>query len=141
MSTAHAVYLFQLQQRDFSGALGGILGSAKSVKTGVSLRDDIRQLKQLFPFEEKNMVDIGAVAQRHGIKQSGLRNLTGLFLGFRISKGAQTSNWAMPRLTPKQITYAATDAWVCRELYLKFEQAGILDARDDHSNLSSGVSA
>jgi ribonuclease D len=23
-------------------------------------------------------------------------------------------------LTPQQIAYAATDAWVCRELYLRF---------------------
>jgi len=25
-------------------------------------------------------------------------------------------------LTPQQIAYAATDAWVCRELYLRFKE-------------------
>jgi ribonuclease D len=42
-------------------------------------------------------------------------------LGFRISKSAQTSNWEAPTLTEKQIEYAATDAWVCLELYGKLK--------------------
>ena len=29
-------------------------------------------------------------------------------------------------LTPAQIAYAATDAWACRELYLRFESLGML---------------
>jgi ribonuclease D len=49
-----------------------------------------------------------------------------MFLGFRIPKGNRTSNWAAPRLSPAQITYAATDAWACRELYLRFESLGLL---------------
>ena len=57
-----------------------------------------------------------------------MRNLAGIFLRGRITKGAQTSNWAAPTLTFKQITYAATDAWACRELYLKFATLGLLTA-------------
>jgi ribonuclease D len=55
-----------------------------------------------------------------------VRNLAGLFLGYRVPKGSKTSNWAAPRLSAQQITYAATDAWVCRELYLKFETLGLM---------------
>jgi hypothetical protein len=43
-----------------------------------------------------------------------------------LLKGAQTSNWAAPRLSAAQITYAATDAWVCRELFLHFQTLGML---------------
>jgi ribonuclease D len=39
------------------------------------------------------------VAKRHGLKQTGLRNLAGIFLGCRVPKGAKTTNWASPRLT------------------------------------------
>jgi ribonuclease D len=60
------------------------------------------------------------------LKQTGLRNLTGIFLGTRIPKGTKTTNWAVRRLTPQQVTYAATDAWACRELYLRFAQLGLL---------------
>jgi ribonuclease D len=54
-----------------------------------------------------------------------VRNLSGLFLGFRIPKGTKTSNWARHTLTEQQIVYAATDAWACRELYLKFRELGL----------------
>jgi len=64
--------------------------------------------------------------QRHGYEQTGLRNLAALFLGFRIPKGNRTSNWAARQLSPAQLTYAATDAWVCRELFLRFEELGLL---------------
>jgi ribonuclease D len=49
-----------------------------------------------------------------------VRNLAGVFLGGRIPQGTKTTNWAARRLTPQQIAYAATDAWACRELYLRF---------------------
>jgi ribonuclease D len=58
-----------------------------------------------------------------------VRNLAGMFLGFRIPKGASTSNWAAPQLTAAQITYAATDAWACRELFLRFQSLGLLRAK------------
>ncbi|HIA00113.1 MAG TPA: 3'-5' exonuclease domain-containing protein 2, partial [Candidatus Marinimicrobia bacterium] len=52
--------------------------------------------------------------------------LTALFLGFRISKQASTTNWSAKELSIKQITYAATDAWVGRELYFKFKDEQLL---------------
>jgi ribonuclease D len=121
-ATASAVYLFQVQQQDLLGVMAEVLSSEKIVKVGVSVTDDIRNLKKLFGFDERSVVDLGKVAKRHGLKQTGVRNLAGIFLGARIPKGAKTSNWAVRRLTPQQIAYAATDAWVCRELYLRFKQ-------------------
>jgi ribonuclease D len=121
-ATASAVYLLQIQQHDFSGALREILSSARIVKAGVSVAHDLRSLKQLFEFEAQAVVDLGRVAKRHGVQQTGVRNLVGIFLGTRIPKGAKTTNWAARRLTPQQIVYAATDAWACRELYLCFRE-------------------
>ena len=46
-------------------------------------------------------------------------------MGFRISKKEQVSNWAKRELTRSQITYAATDAWVGREIYLQMDQRGL----------------
>ena len=71
---------------------------------------------------------MSSVARRRNLGQTGVRNLAGMLLGFRIPKGNRTSNWAAPRLSPAQINYAATDAWACRELYLKFETLGLLGA-------------
>ena len=44
----------------------------------------------------------------------------------RVPKGAKTTNWAVRQLSQQQITYAATDAWACRELYLRFEELALL---------------
>jgi ribonuclease D len=126
IATARTVYLFPLLRMDFASVLVPLLSSHKTVKAGVGLADDLRQLQKLFALTPAAMIDLGGVARRHGLEKSGVRTLAALFLGFRIPKGAKTSNWATPRLTAQQITYAATDAWVCRELYVKFEALALL---------------
>ncbi len=125
-ATARAVYLFPLRRRDVFPVLAELLADSRIVKPGVALANDLRPLKMVFPFMEKNVLDLGVVARRYGLRQTGLRNLAGIFLGFRIPKGASTSNWAAPHLSAAQITYAATDAWACRELFLRFQSLGLL---------------
>ena len=114
-----AVWIFQLARLDGSMALKRVFESPDVVKAGIGTADDLRQLKKLFPFAEANVVDVGALAKRRGVEQTGLRNLAGIVLGIRIPKGKRTSNWAAARLTPQQIGYAAMDAWVARALYLR----------------------
>lgn len=124
VATSRAVWIFALQRLDCSAALSALLANAAIVKAGVSMADDLRNLRQLFPFEENSCVDVGKLARHHGIRQTGVRNLAGLLLGFRIPKGGATSNWAAARLTPQQLVYAATDPWACRELYLAVQKLG-----------------
>lgn len=88
------------------------------VKAGIGTADDLRQLRKLFEFQERSVVDVGTLAKRRGVEQTGLRNLAGIVLGFRIPKGRRTSNWAAARLTRQQVAYAAMDAWAARALYL-----------------------
>jgi hypothetical protein len=126
IATARRVYLLQLEQLDCARELAELMGNPHIVKAGVALAGDIRQLKRRFPLEAVSVVDLGDIAKRHGNPQTGLRNLTALFLGWRMSKGAKTTNWAQPNLSPVQIGYAATDAWASRELYLCFEKLGLL---------------
>lgn len=125
VATARAVYLFQLQQVDCSGALGELLAEPGIVKAGVALAHDLRQLNLLFPIAARSVLDLGHIARQHGHDQTGLRNLAGIFLGIRIPKGTRTSNWAAPRLSPAQVGYAAMDAWVSREIYLSFQRHGM----------------
>jgi ribonuclease D len=124
LATARAVYLLQVQQHDFSTVLRTIFAADQITKVGVSVADDLKNLRRLFEFHSNNVVDLGTLARRQGLKQTGIRNLAGILLGARIPKGAKTTNWAAQTLTPQQITYAATDAWVCRVLFLRFKEAG-----------------
>lgn len=125
-ATAQAVYLFQLSRLDVFPALVELLAKPQVVKAGVGLVHDMSQLKKVFPFTVENVVDLGVVARRRGLGQTGVRNLAGMLLGWRIPKGNRTSNWAVPKLSPAQVNYAATDAWACRELYLQCEKEGLI---------------
>ena len=55
----------------------------------------------------------------YGIRDKSVKKMTAIILGFRISKTQQLSNWEAETLSEPQCKYAATDAWVCREMYLK----------------------
>ena len=126
VATARAVYLFPLRYRDSIPVLAALLSEARTIKAGVAPAYDLRRLQEVFPFAERSVLDLGIIARRCGLGQAGLRNLAGILLGFRIPKGNRTSNWAAPALSASQINYAATDAWACRELYLRFETLGMM---------------
>ena len=116
------VFVFQLKHLGLAKPLRRILADASIIKAGVGLDYDIRELKKLSVFKAAGFMDLGNIAKRAGIKNHGLRGLAAVLLGLRISKGAQTTNWARDVLTRQQIQYAATDAWVGRKLYLSLEQ-------------------
>ncbi|HSA58616.1 MAG TPA: 3'-5' exonuclease [bacterium] len=126
VAASHAVYLFPLKRLDCAEALTELLESETIRKAGIGLRDDFAKLRMRFAFEEKSAVELSTVAKRQGMHQPSVRNLTALYLGFRVTKGQSTSNWGRAELTRQQILYAATDAWVCRELYLCFQERGFL---------------
>ena len=137
VATARKVHLFALRQPHVFGILAEMLADPHTVKAGVALANDLRALKHVFDFAEQNVLDLGIVARRLGLTQTGLRNLAGIFLGIRIPKGTSTSNWAAPRLSAAQVTYAATDAWVCRELLLQFRNLDLLQRQEQNTGASS----
>lgn len=122
LAASKEVYLFSLSQNDFLKHLSVLLEDANILKVGVAIKDDIKNLQNLHLFNPQSMIEISHLSKKLNIKYTGLRNLAGIFLNIRISKNAQTSNWAKPNLSDIQITYAATDAWVSREIYLSMQK-------------------
>jgi ribonuclease D len=118
----HAAYIFQLQRCRLSKALRRLLANPKIIKAGVAWDRDVQDLKKLAPFKPAGFVDVGELAKQAGCQNHGLGGLAALLLNFRVAKSCQTSNWARDTLTQAQIKYAATDAWVGRELYHKLQQ-------------------
>jgi|APTNR8051073442_1049403.scaffolds.fasta_scaffold00037_117 ribonuclease D len=114
----HRAYIFQLQKLTHLDALVRIFTNPRIIKAGIALADDLKKLQEVRAFTAAGFAEVGDLARKLGITQTGLRSLAGLILGYRVSKREQRSNWARPQLSPSQITYAATDAWVSRELYL-----------------------
>jgi ribonuclease D len=92
----------------------------KIQKIGIAVIQDMKELSDQFrPFKHNNVIDLNILCKTLDFKNIGARNLSGMVLGFRISKRQQTSNWEAQVLSEAQIRYAATDAWVAREIYLK----------------------
>ena len=54
----------------------------------------------------------------------GLPAPLAIILGKKVSKTQQLSNWEAPQLSGAQLKYAAIDAWVCREMYIRLKTEG-----------------
>ena len=99
--------------------LAGLLADENIIKAGVAVHDDIRFLKSVRGFDPLGFVDLQKFVREYGIQDSGLKKLAAIVLGFRISKRQQVTDWEADQLTEAQLVYAATDAWVCHQIYKK----------------------
>lgn len=123
LSTADKAYLFRLNMIGLPASLAEILANGAIEKVGVAIHDDISTLQKLQPFEPAGFVELQHFVKDYGIEDNGLKKLSANILGFSISKRQQTSNWEQDVLSVAQIEYAATDAWVCYEIYKKLIQS------------------
>jgi len=99
--------------------LASLLANENVIKAGVAVHDDIRFLRNVRGFEPSGFVDLQKFVRDYGIEVSGLKKLAAIVLGFRISKRQQVTDWEAEQLSEAQIVYAATDAWVCHQIYKK----------------------
>ncbi len=121
------VYLLRITQCGITTTLARFLSNGKIRKIGIALDDDLIALKKRRRFVPGGFLDLNKIAPTLGIENIGARNLSALLLNNRISKNQQISNWENPTLTEPQIRYAATDAWICLEIYNKLMNWGYLD--------------
>ncbi len=118
-------FLFRINKTGLTPSLKYFLERKDIVKVGAGLDDDFLRLKEMgTPINKSSYIDLGKVALEHSFEKTGLRNLAAMIMKKRIVKREQTSNWEAQRLTKSQQIYAATDAWVCREIYLKLKNNG-----------------
>ena len=119
LATSEMVYLFRICKTKTLTPLLPVLQSEEILKTGVAIGDDVKELRAMESFEPGGFVEIADLTCQLGYQNKGLRALAALLMHGRISKAAQVSNWARPELDRKQIRYAATDAWISREIYVR----------------------
>lgn len=122
----NAVYLIRIHQTGLGDEIIGFFENEHIQKLGVGLRDDLIFLRRIKEFTPAGFVELNELVNKINIEANGLRKLTAIILGFRISKNAQVSNWEAPILNEKQIIYAATDAWVCLEMFKKLRDLNLI---------------
>jgi ribonuclease D len=111
------VFIIRLRATGLTDEIVHFLQNENIHKAGVAIRDDIKALQHLKKFKPGGFVELATLSKEAGLQVESVKKLTALLLGFRISKSAQTSNWDADHLNEKQISYAATDAWVCLNIY------------------------
>lgn len=119
LSGSEHAYLFRLNKMGLRRRLCSILSNPEILKVGAASHDDVHGLQKYSSFPENGFVDLQKIAWEWGIRDKSVKKLAANILGIRISKTQQLSNWEAEELSEAQKKYAATDAWVCREMYLK----------------------
>lgn len=117
LSTDECCYLIRLNRVALCREVLSLLASEKIIKVGADVKNDIRALNALRHFKPQGFVDLQDVVGSYGIEDKSLRKIAGIVLGQKVSKAQRLSNWEAKTLTPQQQMYAATDAWVCIEIY------------------------
>jgi len=120
LSGKDKAFLFRIKlMGGIPGPLRNILANEDIIKVGAAINDDVRGLEKHHSFEPRGFIDLQKIVWEYGIKDKSVKKMSAIILGFRISKTQQLSNWEATELSAAQQAYAATDAWVCREMYLK----------------------
>lgn len=112
-------FLFRINKMGMHRRLCNLLADPKIIKVGAAVHDDIRGLQKHHDFKPASFVDLQKSVWEWGIKDKSVKKMAAIILGCRISKTQQLSNWEADVLSESQCKYAAIDAWVCREMYLK----------------------
>jgi ribonuclease D len=108
-------YVFQLRHAACEEVVRAILTDKDVFKVGFDLKQDQAQLRRRLGVEAGPVLDLTRVFQRKGYPKSiGIKSAVAIVFGRRFvkSKKLATTNWANERLEPRQLLYAANDAWV-----------------------------
>jgi RNA polymerase sigma factor for flagellar operon FliA len=125
-SDDHA-WLFPVARGVDRSSLKSILESPAVLKVGFGLGNDRSALRERLGIEIANVVDLGEVLRGPGHRGTvGAKVTVAHFFGQKLqkSKKTATSNWASPRLSERQLLYAANDAHVALQLYRAWRAEG-----------------
>ena len=112
-------FLVRLNRVGLSRDVVALLQNPAIAKIGAAVSNDILSLNALRHFKARGFIDLQTLVGDYGIEDKSLRKISGIVLGKKVSKAQRLSNWEAKILTPQQQMYAATDAWVCVEIFKK----------------------
>ena len=122
LSGADEAFIFRLQKVGLPKQVTRLLSDPKIIKVGAAVKEDVRGLQAYHKFNAKGFVDLQKYVEDYGILDKSVKKMAAIILGVKVSKAQQLSNWEAPQLSGAQLKYAAIDAWICREMYLKLKQ-------------------
>ena len=126
LATDEAAYLFQIGASPavsvLHEVLRAVLESPTILKVGFGLQDDVKRLRAKLGIDAANVLDLSTALRKGERNTLGAKTAVARFFGQKLQKSKKitTTNWAMPRLSEKQILYAADDAHVALKIYRRW---------------------
>lgn len=123
-------YLLQLHREPCLKMAADLIASKQVLKVGFGLKNDHGQIRHRLGIELKHVLDLDQVFRKIGYRgQIGVRGAIGALLqqSFPKSKSVTTSNWAAFQLTPRQLLYAANDAFAALKVMEALRTQGYLE--------------
>lgn len=117
VSSPDTCFLFRLNQMGMPPCIIRLLEDTSVLKIGLSWHDDLMQLRRRQDFTPGTYEEIQQLVNLIGIKDLSLQKIYANLFGQKISKTQRLTNWEADVLSPSQLTYAATDAWACIQIY------------------------
>lgn len=119
LATDEAAYLFQIGANPAIAVLKAVLESGTILKVGFGLQDDVKRLRAKLGIDAANVLDLSTALRKGERNTLGAKTAVARFFGQKLQKSKKitTTNWALPRLSEKQILYAADDAHVALKIY------------------------
>lgn len=117
VSTPDTCFLFRLNMTGLCPAIIRLIESKEVMKIGLSLKDDLHNLRMMGDFKEQRFVELQSLAAETGIKEMSLQKIYAILFNEKISKRQRLTNWEADVLNDGQKMYAAIDAWVCLRIY------------------------
>ena len=122
LATDDFAYLFQIGAMPAVEVLKAVLESDAILKVGFGLSDDVKRLRAKLGIETNNVLDLSIALRKNERNTLGAKTAVARFFGKKLQKSKKitTTNWALPRLSEKQILYAADDAHVALKIYRRW---------------------
>ena len=120
LATDEAAFLFQIGPAAPVDVIKAVLENKAILKVGFGLQDDLKRLRAKLGIDTVNVLDLSTALRNKGEKNTlGAKTAVARYFGRTLqkSKKVTTTNWALPRLSEKQILYAADDAHVALKVY------------------------
>ena len=122
LATDEAAYLFQIGATPAVEVLKAVLESKAILKVGFGLQDDVKRLRAKLGIDASNVLDLSTALRKGERNTLGAKTAVARFFGQKLQKSKKitTTNWALPKLSEKQILYAADDAHVALKIYRRW---------------------
>jgi ribonuclease D len=119
LATDTHVFLFPVVQISFTEPAKAVLESKQILKVGFGLGDDNKRLHAKLGITPVNVLDLSRVMRESKHREMGAKAAVAKYFGMKLqkSKKTSTSNWALPKLSERQMQYAADDAQVALLVY------------------------